>query len=471
MSDRMVLNALLRRYLLGFVIKAFGTVNSGTTFVENWHIEAILWQLQACAEGRVRRLLINQPPRSLKSFCVSVAWVAWCLGHDPSRKFVVASYSSELAGDLARQFRAIVDAPWYRALFPRFSIDKDTGLELVTSEGGGRLATSVGGSFTGRGADVIVIDDPMKAEDAVSDVARKRVIEWYRNTVVTRLNDKSRGVIVTVMQRLHEDDFSGHLIEQGGWAHLDLPAIAIEDEQIPIGPGRFHERKAGDLLQPDREPRDVLDQIKVAIGEFNFSAQYQQRPVPVEGNLIKWEWFRTYDSAPAQDRDGYIVQSWDTAQKVAENNDYSVCTTWLVKGSDYYLLDVVRERLDYPSLKRRVVELARRHNARCVLIEDKGAGTSLIQDLRIDQTGLRPIEIKPEGDKATRMATQAPAIEAGQVHLPRSAPWLDAFKAEFLSFPYGRHDDQVDSVAQFLGWRRESRMRMSRSGRAVGIYC
>jgi len=177
-----------------------------------------------------------------------------------------------------------------------------------------------------------------------------------------------------------------------------------------------------------------------------------QRPVPVEGNLVKWEWFQVCAHPPAKDADGRIIQSWDTASKGGELNDYSVCTTWLMKGDDYYLLDVLRERLEYPYLKKRVIEMARRKNAHSVLIEDKGSGTQLIQDLRHEKTGARPISIKPEGDKITRMSNQSAQIEAGRVLLPESAPWLDEFKAELMAFPNGRFDDQVDSLSQFLGW-------------------
>ena len=244
---------------------------------------------------------------------------------------------------------------------------------------------------------------------------------------------------------MHQDDVAGHLLAAGGWAHLDLPAIALERQAVPIGHGEVHERCAGEVLHPAHELRLALEQIKAEIGTFNFNAQYLQRPVVEEGNLIRWSWFRRYRSPPAHDADGRIIQSWDTALKAGLENDYSVCTTWLMKGTDYYLLDVVRERLDYPALKRRVVEVSHRLAAHSVLIEDKGSGISLIQDLRWQKTGVRPIAIQPKADKITRMATHAALIEAGQVHLPEKADWLDDFQAEFLAFPQGRYDDQVEA--------------------------
>ena len=238
MNEHAALAALLRSDLRFFVWKCFQTILPGTPYLPNWHIDAIVHQLMRVQAGDISRLLINQPPRSLKSICVSVAYVAWLLGHDPTRRIIVVSYSNEFAAELHRQFRMVIDAPWYRALFPAMRPARDSGSEFVTTAGGGRYATSVGGTLTGRGADLIIIDDPLKAEEAMSEPARKRVIDWYAGTLVSRLNDKENGPIVVVMQRLHENDLAGHLLGQGGWEHLDLPAIAVEDSVIPLGTAR-----------------------------------------------------------------------------------------------------------------------------------------------------------------------------------------------------------------------------------------
>ena len=243
---------------------------------------------------------------------MSVAYVAWLLGHDLTRRVIVVSYSNEFAAELHRQFRMVIDAPWYRALFPGMRPAKDFGTELVTTAGGSRFATSVGGALTGRGADLIVVDDPLKAEEAMSEPARKRVIDWYAGTLVSRLNDKAIRPIVVVMQRLHENDLAGHLLDQGGWEHLDLPAIAVDDSVIPLCHGDPMIRRIGDILHPARESKDTLDRVKAEIGGLMFSAQYQQRPVPVEGNLIRRGWFRFYDHLP-HDFVKRIVQSWDIA--------------------------------------------------------------------------------------------------------------------------------------------------------------
>src|SRR5882672_7668010 len=224
-----LLDAVLRNDFCSFLRKCFNTIAPDTPFVENWHLHATAWELLRVRDGKVNRLIFNQPPRSLKSISVSVAYVAWVLGHDPTRRVIVVSYANDLAIELHRQFRMVIDAPWYRALLPAMRPAKDSGTELVTTAGGSRYATSVGGTLTGRGADLIVIDDPLKAEEAMSELARKRVIDWYAGTLVSRLNDKNNGPIIVVMQRLHENDLAGHVLGLGGWEHLDLPAIAVDD--------------------------------------------------------------------------------------------------------------------------------------------------------------------------------------------------------------------------------------------------
>jgi len=203
-----VLQALLRTELRFFIRKVFTTVSPGETYLHNWHVDAIAHQLMRVRSGESRRLLINQPPRSLKSICVSVAYVAWLLGHDPTRHVIVASYSGDFAAELHRQFRMVIASEWYAAVFPNLHLAKETGLELVTSQGGSRYATSVGGTLTGRGADLIIVDDPLNANEVHSETARKRVIDWYGGALVSRLNDKQTGSIIAVMQRLHEDDLA-----------------------------------------------------------------------------------------------------------------------------------------------------------------------------------------------------------------------------------------------------------------------
>ena len=378
------------------------------------------------------------------------------LGRDPSLEFICVSYSNELAADFARQFRLVVNAPWYREVFPGMRAAKETTTEFVTTKSGGRYATSIDGSLTGLGADVIIIDDPSKAEEARSERARRKIIDWYSGTLVSRLNDKKKGSIIVVMQRLHEEDLAGYLLSRAGWGHLDLPAIAVEDQEIRLGPHatQIRRRKVGEILHPERESAETLEKIKGEIGSLDFSAQYQQRPVPLEGNLIKREWFSYYSEPTEIPEPKRIVQSWDVASTTNARSSYSVCTTWAVCGKDYYLIDVWRGRLEFPKLKRRVIALQQLHGAMIVIIEKAGLGLQLIQDLVENSPASfpRPIGIKPEGDKVTRMEAQTAKIENRQVIMPKEAPWLSDFLHEVMAFPNSKFDDQVDSLSQFLAW-------------------
>lgn len=467
MSSPVVLDSVLRQDLASFVQKSFQEIAPAQRFRPNWHIQAITWHLEQCHRGDIKRLLITLPPRYLKSICASVAFPAWVLGRDPAQRIICASYSNELSAKHAGDCRVIMSTAWYKRAFPRtrLSRDKNTELNFVTTRRGFRFSTSVGGTLTGRGGNLIIVDDPLKPDEAMSNVKRKSVRDWFDRTLYTRLDDKSNDVIILIMQRLHIEDLAGHVLGDGGWTHLNLPAIAEVEQHVPIGGDEIYVRARGSLLHAERESQAVLDDLKQRLGSFNFSAQYQQSPIPEDGEIIKWGWFRIFDCQPASGPDDWIVQSWDTASKVEDYHDYSVCTTWLIQGDDYYLLDVERAKLQYPELKQRIIEHAKRWRAWSILIEDKGSGTGLIQDLRQHHpVGVpRPTAINPQADKITRMHIQSAKVEAGHVLLPARAGWLADFRSELMQFPNGRYDDQVDSFSQFLNWideRKRKRMRV-----------
>ena len=443
--------ALLRYDFRAFVHKTFLTLSPGQIFVPNWHLDAIAYQLERVRQGEATRLIINMPPRSLKSIMASVAFPAFVLGHDPTRRIICVSYSGDLAKKHANDFRAVLETRWYQDLFPGSRIgQKDSETEIELTARGFRLATSVGGTLTGRGGDTIIIDDPLKPDDAYSEAKRNAANEWFNNTLLSRLDDKRSGAIVIVMQRVHMDDLAGFVQSlSDGWEILRLPAIAEIDEDIPLSSTRVHRRRAGEALSPEREPIAVLESLKLQLGGDAFSAQYQQAPAPPGGAMIKRAWIRRYSELPLRDKWLLVLQSWDTASKGGPENDFSVCTTWLVtRDRRWFLLDVWRKRVDYPELKAAAQTLAARHKAQRVLVEDAGAGTSLVQELRSVVPGI--IAVKPDRDKVSRMAVASAKFEAGQVFLADRSPWLADFEAELLSFPGSRHDDQCDSVSQAL---------------------
>jgi len=448
-------DVILRSDLGWFAERCFSELNPQAPFLPNWHIKVIAAKLMAVREGKIRRLIINLPPRHLKSLLASIAFPAWCLGHDPSAQILCVSYAQDLADKHARDCRAIMMSGWYRRIFPtRLSPHRHAVQEFITTRQGYRLATSTGGVLTGRGADLILIDDPSKPEEALSDARRNATNEWYLNTLYSRLNDKCRGGIVIIMQRLHEDDLVGHVLGQEPWEVVSFPAIAEADEVHAIetiwGP-RCFTRRPGEALHPAREPLLVLENIRRTIGEYNFAGQYQQSPAPLGGGLVKAEWFKHYRENERPDRFERIVQSWDTANKASELSDFSVCTTWGVRDKKVYLLGLLRQRLEYPALKRAVREQQNLYHANEILIEDKASGTQLIQELIAD--GCHGVtRYQPDCDKIMRMHAQTAMVENGFVHIPESAPWLAEYLHEMTVFPNGKHDDQVDSTAQFLDW-------------------
>jgi hypothetical protein len=265
-------DTLLRQDFSTFAARCFYDLNPQTEFAMSWHIEIIAAKLTAVRQGKIRRLIINLPPRSLLA---SIAFPAWCLGHGPSAQILCVSYAQDLADKLARDCRSVMMSPWYRRIFPtRLAPHRQAVQEFITTAQGYRLATSNGGVLTGRGADIILIDDPLKPEEALSDTQRQAANEWFSHTLYSRLNDKQHGAIVIIMQRLHEDDLVGHVLTQEPWEVVCFPAIAEEDEVHEIdtilGASTLM-RWRGEALHPQREPLETLERIRRTIGEYNFA--------------------------------------------------------------------------------------------------------------------------------------------------------------------------------------------------------
>ena len=282
--------ALLRDNLHAYVHRAFLELYPGIAFLPAFYIRAICHQLERVERGEVRRLLIILPPRHLKSHCASVAFSIWFLARNPSMTVVGASYNADLAQTFSAQARRLLEAPWHRAAFSHLQLDprKASVEELrIRNFGGRRIATSVGGTFTGKGTNLTIIDDPIKADDAFSEARRDDVFDWITSTVISRFDDPKRGAMVVAAQRLHVDDLPGRLIEAGGWEVLQLPAIAPLPCEIDIGSGLVWNRERDELLNPERIDEATLEQIRKELGDFAFAAQYQQQPAPTEGHIIR----------------------------------------------------------------------------------------------------------------------------------------------------------------------------------------
>jgi predicted phage terminase large subunit-like protein len=457
-ADRLrILNAALRTDFMTFMHRSMLTLNPGVEFKPNWHLDAIAWHLQRVMSGKIKRLIINMPPRSLKSLMVSVAFPAFWLGHDPRHKIFGISYGTELAAKHAADFRLITDSPWYRGAFPRMRVARAVGSDLYTREHGFRRATSINATLTGLGGDCFIIDDPLKPVDAQSDALRSAANDWLSSTMLSRLDDKAKGVIIIVMQRVHQYDLTGYVLEKSpkDWVLLNLPAIAEDREEIQVGPGLFHRRQAGEVLHPEREPLHVLERVRGELGSDIFAAQYQQSPVPPGGAMIRREWLQYYDRLPERTFRTKIIQSWDTAAKDGAQNDWSVCTTWLCVDKKFYLISLTRGRYEYPALKAKAIALAAEFKPNLILIEDASTGIALQQELKAaGRYAVRAIPV--ERDKIGRLYIQQAKFEMGLVLFPKGASFLPALEAELLSFPQSKTDDQVDSISQALAYRASS---------------
>ena len=425
--------------LLGFAVACWPGYLLGD------HHKAIAAALKRVAKGQTKRLMIAMPPRHGKSMLASEFFPAWYLGRNPGHQVIAATYAQELADDFGRKVRNLVAGDVFQEIFPGLGLSGDStaAKRFHTPQGGAYFAVGVGGPITGRGAHLLLVDDPIKGrEDAESETYRRRLKDWYTSVARTRL--MPGGAIVVIQTRWHDDDLAGWLLREHaheGWEVLSLPAIAEPGD--PLG------RAEGDALWPEAYPLDELEVLKRSLGSRDWAALYQQRPAPVEGGLVKTAWFGRYDAPPANPI--RVVQSWDTGLKASEVNDPSVCTTWAETQTGFYLLDVHVRRMEYPDLRRVAESLALQWKPQTILVEDKASGQSLIQDLR-QNTRLPIVPVEPKGDKVVRLMAVSAAIEAGRVFLPRVASWLADFEKELAAFPNATHDDQVDSTSQALSY-------------------
>lgn len=435
-----------------FADRAFRELE-GQPLTGNWHIEAMVARMMEVERFERRREIICLPPRYLKTFLISIAFVAWTLGRNPRAKFICCSYSGDLAEKFSLDTMRLMRTPWYRRVFPNtiISPNKQSKTEFATTWGGYRYATSVGGTMTGRGADYIIVDDPLKASEAHSPVARENCINWFNGSVRSRLNTPTKGAIIVVSQRLHAEDLPGHLMQVDHWDTLIIPAIQQRDTtyQLRLGAAPII-MKAGDILQPNRQDLADLQQLKIEMGEQDFEAQYNQCPLPPGGATFKAAWIKRYDKRPHESRIQAVVQSWDTAYESSETADYSACTTWAICPDGFYLLDAWRGRPPFWELEEQVYHQRNLHRSQLSIVERMGSGISLIQTIAQQKRKMWLVDVRPEGPKISRAEQQTPKFQKGKIFLPSDAPWLKTFEDELFMFPHCKHDDQVDSMVQFL---------------------
>lgn len=475
-----LLKTLYRESLSAFIERSFKTVDSGVDYHHNWHIDAIAEHLRACKDKEIKRLIINMPPRSLKSIAVTVAFPAWLLGVDPTTKIMAGSYAQKLSFKHSQDSRFIMMNDWYKVAFPETVLahgQNEKG-KFMTTARGQRMAVSVGSTATGEGGNFLILDDPLNPQQAVSDIERENANNWFKQTFSSRLNDPENGVIILVMQRLHEDDVTGMLLNQGGWEHLCLPAVNDKKKLISIGAGREKEWGDGELLHPERLTESVLEQKRQEMGSFAYAGQYLQTPVPEGGGILKKEWWQFWEGEnppPTED----IIQVYDTAYTEKTENDYTARTTWGIftspnGESNIILLERLNKRMEFPELLQEVIDGYRKftktktNEPPLVLIEEKAAGLSVIQELK--KTGARVRGIKRNansGDKKSRAHTVSHVFESGRVWVPCNCvmvngvkiftpkPWAQEVIDQCAVFPMGTYDDMVDTVVDAVAHLRK----------------
>jgi predicted phage terminase large subunit-like protein len=432
----------------GFVRAAWPILEPATPFLDNWHIDLIAEYLTLVQQRKIRRLIINVPPRHMKSLLCTVFFPCWVWALDPATRFICSAYAESLSIKHNLDRREVLGSDWYQSLWGdrvSFADDQNAKSEFRNTARGHMVATSTGGSVLGKGADIIVVDDPHNPLQALSDAERATALRYFDIALSTRLDQPKHGAIVVVMQRLHEDDLTGHLIAGKGWEQLTLPSEAEVEEtrKFPISQ-RVHLRKPGELLWEERFPQEELDQAKIRLGSYAYAGQHQQRPAPAEGGILKRSWWKRYDVMPAHF--DQVIQSWDMTFKDTKTSDFVVGQVWGRLGSNKYLLDQVRERLSFSQTVHAVRALTEKWpHATAKLVEDKANGSAIIDVLKNQIAGI--IAITPQGSKEARAQAAAPELEAGNFHIPNNAMG-DAFIEECAAFPNATHDDQVDTWSQ-----------------------
>jgi predicted phage terminase large subunit-like protein len=455
-----------------FTEECFLQVSPADKYQHNWHIECIIEHLTAVESGELKRLLIMMPPREMKSITITIAWTAWLLGHHPDWRIICASYGDALAKRQSIDARLVMESEVYKTAFPstRLAVDQNEKGMFMTTRRGFRKATSVGGQVLGDGGDVLIFDDLLKADEAPSDTVRNNTNAWLDQSFLTRANNPATARMVGVAQRLHMDDPMGHLMERGGWHTLILPAEFKRKTMIEIR-GKVWEKEEGELFNPNRLTREILDQKLRDLGPTAYAGQYMQNPIPADGGMFKGQWLQYHSVTDWRGMNGYIL--CDPANSKKKNSghdpDWSVfMVVGLAADNNYYIADMVRDRLNPAERVDMLMKLHRKWNRAFgkpprVGVEQYGMMTDAFfikQRQGQDNYRFPIVELGGTMKKEDRVRMLVTPFSDGRVYLPSSLPYqtvdgerLDLIKeliAEYDTFPLGRHDDIMDAIARIL---------------------
>ncbi len=463
-----VARALCREQFRAFAYRAFEVVNPGEKIEWNWHLDCLAEHLEAVYRGDLQRLIINMPPRALKSYLCSIAFPAWVLGREPHEKFMVASHTLRpLATKLSNDSRRLIESEWYQSVFPHLKLEKSMENEFYTTKNGFRMAFAAGQSPTGSGCNYGVLDDLNKPDEALSDTIRIKTNEWVDGTFMSRFNDYRTAKMIVVMQRVHENDVTGHLLDKGGYHHLKLPAEFTKKLTIKLGDKTFHPDD-DKLLFPARLPRAILDEKRRDLGDYNYAGQFLQTPVPIGGGLFKETWIKYYDADSFSPSRCNVFILCDPANSKKKTSDWTAFQViGLAPDNNYYLLDMVRDKLNPTERVNKLFDLHRKWNERLgkpprVGYEEYGLASDLhyIQEKqKADSYRFDLIPLKGRAAKVDRIARLIPDMQNGRWYFPKHINYIDTggnlfelvsemIKGEMLTFPVSKHDDCIDALSR-----------------------
>lgn len=431
-----------------YVREAWHVIEPATPFIEGWHIDLISEYLTAVSDGEIKRLLINIPPRHCKSILVSVMWPTWEWTKKPHTRWIFASYSGSLSTKHSMDRRTILSSEWYEKRWKNlFTLqgDQNQKMEFVNSQRGAMVATSIGGTATGKGGNRVVIDDPHNPKQAESDLQREEAVTFFDRTLSNRLDDKRNDAIVCVMQRLHEQDMSARMIELG-FTHLKIPAVA-EERTVVHFPKSDSElvREEGDLIWPEKEGEPEIKATRESMGAYAWAGQYQQGPVPSGGGMFRKEWFKIVDAAPSGCR---WVRYWDKAGSVTKSSAYTVgCLMGMSPDRRFYVADIQRDRLSAGAREALILQTATIDGRGVQIWTEQEPGSGGMESAENTTRMLAGYNVHSErstGDKESRARPYAAQVEAGNVYLVNS-PWVSTYLAELSVFPNSTYKDQADA--------------------------
>ncbi|GAA6622737.1 phage terminase large subunit [Scytonema sp. NUACC26] len=449
----------------GFLTHSWKTFEP-SNFIPAKHLHAIGEHLDACLRGEIKNLIVNIPPRCSKSSLITKAFPAYVWVKDPGKRIINISYSKRLAVGDSLISRQIIDSQWYQHGLNtvwkevndwesvwELSKSQNTKEDYRNTSDGRRFATSTGGTLTGVGGNLIIIDDPLDPEMAHSKIERENCNEWSSQTLPSRLDDKVNGVMILVQQRLHEEDLTGYFLDQGIWEHLYIPMEFEESRRFWTKIGWTDWRvKDKELMDNDRHPREVVEELKLKMGEYGYSGQYQQNPVPLGGGLIKENWWKTWYILPSYFDSTCMV--FDLSFKGDVTSDNNALIVIGRKDNKFYVIDLVYGKMDIVGQLDAIKTLVEKYPyVRSKLVEDKANGSAAWSLLNRTVTGLNKVD--PKGiAKDVRIMSMIPEINAGNIFLPDPDvhPWIKPLLSEAKMFPKGKNDDALDALSYSIDY-------------------